>query len=59
VTLSTSYLGFQLSRRLEEQGCGSLAQLRGALSYERSPRPRVWERAQYMETLQRWKERPG
>jgi dihydroorotate dehydrogenase (fumarate) len=44
-----------LARWLEEHEYHSLAQLRGSMSLEACPDPRVYERANYMLTLQGWR----
>lgn len=45
-----------LSEWMEEREYGSVAHLRGALSYRRCADPEAYERGNYLRTLQLWKE---
>jgi dihydroorotate dehydrogenase (fumarate) len=56
--LGPAYLGTLrqgLERRLEELEYDSLRQLQGSMNLEACPDPRVYERANYMLTLQGWR----
>ena len=45
----------ELSRWLEEHEYESLDQMRGSMNLAKSPDPTAYERANYIQILQRWK----